>query len=227
VLQLFTDDRIEATTPFQEVQATAFGILPRPQLDFVATHIATTAHCDETAFHWEYLDTLAPQFKLQLRPIVLAVEFAASSGHSALLEAVQFLQAAVRKGRPLSHIPSALFPLRFVPDASRRYLYGRDSQGQRQLLPNRYEFLVYRLLRNGLEAGDIFCRDSVCFRSFEDDLLNDRPVAAKGPAAHEDRAEYSPAVDPGTPRRARASIREPLGGGQSADCRGRERVPAA
>jgi hypothetical protein len=206
VLQLFTDDRIEATTPFQEVQATAFGILPRPQLDFVATHIATTAHCDETAFHWEHLDTLAPQFKLQLRPIVLAVEFAASSGHSALLEAVQFLQAAVRKGRPLSHIPSALFPLRFVPDASRRYLYGRDSQGQRQLLPNRYEFLVYRLLRNGLEAGDIFCRDSVCFRSFEDDLLNDRPVAAKGPAAHEDRAEYSPAVDPGTPRRARASI---------------------
>jgi Tn3 transposase DDE domain len=57
VLQLFTDDRIEATTPFQEVQATAFGILPRPQLDFVATHIATTARCDETAFHWEYLDS--------------------------------------------------------------------------------------------------------------------------------------------------------------------------
>jgi hypothetical protein len=57
VLKLFTDDRIEATTPFQEVQATAFGILPRPQLDFVAPHIATTARCDETAFHWEYLDS--------------------------------------------------------------------------------------------------------------------------------------------------------------------------
>jgi len=32
--------------------------------------------------------------------------------------------------------------------------------------------LVYRLLRNGLEAGDIFCRDSVRFRSFEDDLID-------------------------------------------------------
>lgn len=38
---------------------------------------------------------------------------------------------------------------------------------------NFYEFLVYRLLRNRLEAGDIFCRDSVRFRSFEDDLIDD------------------------------------------------------
>jgi len=34
--------------------------------------------------------------------------------------------------------------------------------------------LVYRLLRHGLEAGDIFCRDSVRFRSFEDDLVDDQ-----------------------------------------------------
>jgi TnpA family transposase len=42
------------------------------------------------------------------------------------------------------------------------------------VLSDRYEFLVYRLLRQGLEAGDIFCRDSVRFRSFEDDLLDDQ-----------------------------------------------------
>ena len=35
------------------------------------------------------------------------------------------------------------------------------------------KFLVYRLLRNRLEAGDIFCHDSVRFRSFEDDLLDE------------------------------------------------------
>ena len=38
---------------------------------------------------------------------------------------------------------------------------------------DRYEFLVYRLLRERLEAGDLFCRDSVRFRSFEDDLISD------------------------------------------------------
>jgi len=36
-----------------------------------------------------------------------------------------------------------------------------------------YEFLVYRILRNGLESGDIFCRDSIKFKSYEDDLLDD------------------------------------------------------
>ncbi|MBG9612199.1 hypothetical protein [Bacillus cereus] len=41
------------------------------------------------------------------------------------------------------------------------------------LQADRYEFFVYQLLRNGLEAGDIFCRDSIRFRSFEDDLISD------------------------------------------------------
>lgn len=50
VLKLFTDSRIAAHTPFGEVQAKAFGILPRPKLDFVADHIATDARFDETAF---------------------------------------------------------------------------------------------------------------------------------------------------------------------------------
>jgi len=30
------------------------------------------------------------------------------------------------------------------------------------------------MVSNGLEAGDIFCRDSVRFRSFEDDLIDDQ-----------------------------------------------------
>lgn len=60
-----------------------------------------------------------------------------------------------------------------MPDHVKRYLYGPDALGRKQLLVDRYEFLVYRLLRNGLEAGDIFCHDSVRFRSFEDDLLDE------------------------------------------------------
>jgi TnpA family transposase len=174
VLKLFTDDRIAATTPFHEVQTTAFGILDRSKLESVADQMATHVRFDETAFHWDHVDALALQFKRQLRPILLAVNFAASTGHAPLLAAVQFLQAAFRQGRVLSHASPATFPLRFLPDSFTRYLYAHEAQGQQRLLPDRYEFLVYRLLRNGLEAGDIFCRDSVRFRSFEEDLLDDQ-----------------------------------------------------
>jgi TnpA family transposase len=52
-------------------------------------------------------------------------------------------------------------------------MYKQDIDGQKTLLVDLYEFLVYRLLRNGLESGDIFCSDSINFQSFEDDLIDD------------------------------------------------------
>jgi TnpA family transposase len=48
---------------------------------------------------------------------------------------------------------------------------GEDSR--KRLDVDRYEFLVYRLLRNALEAGNVFVRDSTQFRRFEDDLISD------------------------------------------------------
>src|SRR5713226_4925721 len=110
VLKLFTDDRIAADTPFHAVQSQAFQILERPQLDFIADHLVTHARFDETAFQWEHIDTLAPQFKRHLRPLVLAVEFSATSAHAPLLAAIQFLRTALPKGQALSQNPADAFP---------------------------------------------------------------------------------------------------------------------
>jgi TnpA family transposase len=174
VLKLFTDERIAPQTPFQDVQATAFGILERQQLDMIADQITTQGHFDETAFQWDHIDGLAPQFKRHLRPVLLAVDFAAPAPHSPLLEPIQFLQTVWRQGRSLGQQPTATVPLRWIPAQMKRYLYTQEPTDQKRLRPDRYEFLVYLLLRRRLESGDIFCRDSVRFRSFEDDLLDDQ-----------------------------------------------------
>jgi TnpA family transposase len=179
VLHLFTDDRIADETPFKEVRAHAFRILARDQLTGMAAHLVGTSHFDEAAFQWDRVDTLAPQFKRHLRPVLLAVAFAAPSLHHPLLEAVQFLTTAFQKGKPLGHCPPEQFPVRGIPESLKRYLYGIDPHGRKHVRPDRYEFLVYRLLRDRLEAGDLFCRDSLRFRSFEDDLLDDRQWQAK------------------------------------------------
>lgn len=121
---------------------------------------------------------MARQFKCNLRPILQAIEFASASGHAPLLKAFQFLKAAAQKGRSLNQYRPDSFPTQFIPEATKRYLYASAEAGG-HLLPDRYEFLVYRLLRNGLESGDIFCRDSVRFRSFEDDLLSEQQWQAK------------------------------------------------
>jgi TnpA family transposase len=173
VLKLFTDEAIAPQTPFHDVQATAFGILDRQQLDTIAEQIATRGRFDETAFQWDDIDRLASQFKRHLRPVLLAVDFAAASSRAPLLEAIEFLQMVFRQGRSLSQQPAATFPLRYIPDHMKRYLYTQEPSGQQRLRPDRYEFLVYLLLWRRLEAGDIFCRDSIRFRSFDDDLLDD------------------------------------------------------
>ena len=59
----------------------------------------------------------------------------------------------------------------FIPQGMKPYLYQKDGDGNRIIHADKYEFLVYRLLRNRLEAGDIYVSDSLRFRSFDEDLI--------------------------------------------------------
>ena len=107
VLKLFTDEYIAPQTPFQDVQATAFGILGWPEM--IADQITTRGRFDETAFQWDHLDGLAPQFKRHLRPVLLAVDFAAVAPHDPFLEAVQFCRRCCGKGAPSVNSPQRPF----------------------------------------------------------------------------------------------------------------------
>ena len=40
------------------------------------------------------------------------------------MKAVDFLKTALGKGKPLSHYPLEAFPVEFIPEAMKRYLYG-------------------------------------------------------------------------------------------------------
>lgn len=173
VLKLFTAEETDAATPFGTVQARAFTILDRARLDRVADHLAKTAVCDEVALQWAHVDTLAPQFKRHLRPLLQAVDLSAAHAEAPLLAAIAVLKRTFAKGQPLSQLPEGAIPTRCIPTRLRRYLYEQVGREARRLRVDRYEFWVYRLVRQGLEAGDLSCRQSVRFRSFEDDLISD------------------------------------------------------
>ena len=173
VLKLFTDDSLSAESTFAEAQQKAFQILPRQQLTPVADALIGKLTFDETAFRWEQVDRQARSFKRRLRPIMLTVDFQGSSSQAPLLEAVTFLKDAVQTGKAPSQIDEEKFPLSFVPDRSLRYLYQTNSEGHRRLLVDRYEFLVYRRLWQAIEAGHVFCRDSLRFRRLDDDLISE------------------------------------------------------
>lgn len=143
------------------------------KLASLADQIVTNANWDETALQWEHVDQLARQFKRHLRPLFLMVDFAAPSMNDPLIEAIEFIKQAFRQKKSLGQYASSDFPHRFLSDNVKRYIFQQNSDGQKTLSADRYEFFIYRLLRNRLEAGDIFCRESIRFRSFEDDLIDD------------------------------------------------------
>lgn len=174
VLKLFTDEQIPPEMPFGEVRQKAFEILGQQAMDRVAATFAGDMRYDEMELRWEYLDKISMRVKLNLRPILTTVDFAALPTSSDLLEAISFLQQTFLQEKSIQQIPSAKFPTHFIPEKYKRYLYRKNKGAKRkQLIPDRYEFLVYRLLRDSLESGEMHCPDSLRFRSFEDDLLDD------------------------------------------------------
>ena len=172
ILKLFTDDSVRGTAPFRDVRRKAFAILGKARLDSMAEYLTTTARFDETAFQWGHIDQASQRFKLALRPALQGIEFSASTADDPLIEAVQFVKELANSGKPIGACREQDIPMRWVPEKARRYLYETDEHNRKRLLPDRYEFLLYRHLHHRMEAGDIFCRDSIRFRSLEDDLID-------------------------------------------------------
>ncbi|MCK5232099.1 MAG: hypothetical protein KAR13_17640, partial [Desulfobulbaceae bacterium] len=158
ILKLFTTEEISGDAPFHEVQARAFAILEHEKLDHVADHITSQVSFDETAFQWEHIDKLGSQFKLYLRPILSFTDFKGAPAQARLIKGIDFLKTAFARGKPLGQYPIQKVPAGFIPSNVNRYLYVREKRGQKRLIPDRYEFFICRLLRDRLEAGDIYCR---------------------------------------------------------------------
>lgn len=178
VLRLFIDKSIAVDSPFATVQKKAFALLEPGRFAAVADYLRNVAF-DKAAFQWAYYATLSHRFKRNLRHLFCELEFAGRVEDAPLLDAVSFLQELLRAGKSPRQTQPALFPTAMIPKGLQRHLFAKTDgaddakeEGKR-LEVDRYEFLVYRLLRNALEAGDLFVKGSNEFRRFEDDLISD------------------------------------------------------
>lgn len=172
VLTLFVDPSISADTPFAEVQAKAFALLDPKKFPPVADYMRRIAF-DKAGFQWTYYTRLSLSFKRNLRQLFADIEFGVRVEDAPLFEAVCFLQRVLRQDKSPSQVPASTFPSKVIPKSLQRYLFTPELGQEKRLEVDRYEFLLYRLLRNALESGDVFVHDSNEFRRFEDDLISD------------------------------------------------------
>jgi TnpA family transposase len=171
VLNLFLDPSIADWTPFSKVRRQAFTLLDAERFAQVSEYMRKIEF-DKTAFEWSHYGRLHSKFKLNLRHLFSNLDFAGLVEDPPLLEAVAFLQEILRHDRSPRQINHADFPTGIIAKGIQRYMHAEAGKRKdRQLVVDRYEFLVYRLLRKALEAGNVYVRDSNEFRSFEDDLI--------------------------------------------------------
>jgi len=174
VLGLFVDDSIPDDTPFSSVKDQAFSMLEPASFPLVSDYMRKVEF-DKAGFEWAHYATLSSTFKRNLRHLFVDLTFTGRVEDAPLLDAVRFLQEVLRQGKVPRQVKPSTFPMAVIPKSLQRYLLiPSGGKGQpRQLDVDRYEFLVYRLLRNALEAGDIYVQDSTEYRRFEDDLISD------------------------------------------------------
>jgi TnpA family transposase len=172
-LLINTDDMPDDNS-ISQLREKAYRIINRTELDTVAHQLTQQSAMDEVAFWWQHLDTLERSFKLSLRPIIRVITLEGTTSVSPLLAAIQFLQQIFIKKHALTQYDEGELPLDIIPAHLKRYLYGRDEQNKKQLLVDRYEFLIYRLTRDEIEAGTLFARHSVQYRRLEEELLSDQ-----------------------------------------------------
>jgi Tn3 transposase DDE domain/Domain of unknown function (DUF4158) len=172
VLNLFVDKSIPRNASFASVRKKAFALLPPERFEPVSSYMRNVTF-DKVGFEWSHYTALSPVIKRNIRHLFAGIEFAGRVEDAPLLGAVAFLQELLRNGKsPRQSKPSA-FPTAFIPKNLQPHLYRTEVGKKKRLDVDRYEFLVYRLLRNAIEAGDVFSNDSTEFRRFEDDLISD------------------------------------------------------
>jgi hypothetical protein len=98
VLKLFTAE-YEHHTPFCTVQEKAFELLDRQRLTRVAEYMVNEASCDEIAFEWEHIDSMARRFKQHLRPLFRTIDLSATRVDAPIQEAIHFLKMAFQEDR--------------------------------------------------------------------------------------------------------------------------------
>jgi len=172
VLRLFVDESIPRHASFTSVRKRAFALLAPERFETVSQYLRNVTF-DKAGFEWSHYTALSHAIKRNLRHLFAEMAVDGRAEDAPLLEAVAFLQTCLRSGTSLRQCKPSSFPTAFIPKTLKSHLYRPGPGKTKPLDVDRYEFLVYRLARNALEAGDVFCHDSKEFRRFEDDLISD------------------------------------------------------
>ncbi|WP_411727021.1 hypothetical protein [Methyloglobulus sp.] len=169
VMAINIDERI----PDSQIRQKAFEVDPQdhyPQFldDFKKPNL------DRDFYRWQYYGQFGLTIKKNIRPLFKALEF--SCANAEMAKAVAFLKQHLSGNQSFRDYDYQDVPLRFFPKRLRKFLtykvQAAGHQAVKKVDGDRYECMVYIQLKNGLEQGGVFIKDSHGYRTLEDELID-------------------------------------------------------
>lgn len=167
VLSLFIDDTIADDTSFGTVRKNAFALLEKDKIILVNNHIERN-HVDEDERRWQYYGEIQRKITLNIRHLFKALDFHSVSRSTSLLSAITVVKSIFKTGKTLNQVSCKYLPKGFIPKHLNKYIIQENK-----VSASRYEMLLYTTIRNQVESGNLFIKDSLQYKSFEEDLLSD------------------------------------------------------
>jgi len=167
--RLFVTPELSNEVNFGEVRKAAFAIIPEDDLRNKVS-MDGEKELKLIDFQWKMVDKHFHRYKLQLRPLMMAIDFSSTASDSPWFAAVTWLKKIFGADKTLNKCPVTDSPEKTRPKRLQPYLFDINTKGEQKFHGDRYEFWIYRQMRKRLKAGELYLADSVHHRSLQQEI---------------------------------------------------------
>ena len=121
-------------------------------------------------FQWKMVDKHFNRYKLQLRPLMMAIDFSSTINDSPWLAAISWLKEIFTVEKTVAQYPVTASPEKSRPKRIQKYLFDTNDKDEQKFHADRYEFWIYRQMKKRLKAGELYLADSIHNRSLQQEI---------------------------------------------------------
>lgn len=167
--RLFVTPELSNEVSFGEVRKEAFTIISEDEL---RTKVSMNDGKEFKAidFQWKMVDKHFHRYKLQLRPLMRAIDFSSTASDSPWLTAITWLKDIFDADKTIIKYLVTDCPEKTRPKRLQPYLFDTNAKGEQKFHGDRYEFWIYRQMKKRLKAGELYLADSVHHRSLQQEI---------------------------------------------------------
>ncbi len=166
--KLYVQQEFSNETSFGEVRKEAFAIMPEEELREKVLNDEKELKLID--FQWKMVDRHFHKYRLQLRPLIMAIDFSCTIPDSPWFEVITWFKEIFDKNNEINKYSVTDCPEKTRPKRLQEYLFNKNAKGEQKFHGDRYEFWIYRQLKKRLKAGELYLADSVHNRSLQQEL---------------------------------------------------------